>query len=145
LGSERKIDDIARHVEDIKSLLQSQSTLAPEGPNRTESTRGPVQSVDEYRAKSVQVVFASSEPRWNYSAHILDFVKAVVGDASLSSTNSASSLVIESLKGLIKVLDGPSSNQIQPTFERTALEHACNLPMVPVEQVIEILRWAKSA
>lgn len=144
LYSERKIDRIARDVEDIKSLLQGFG--APEVAWQRESEVNQTQTRLKAQIKEPQGVSTStSERHWDYSAHILDFVKAVVATPSSTSIKSASSETIDSLSSLIEILDDPSITQSTSKPKTTVLGSVSSPQMVPTDQVIEILRWARGA
>ncbi len=82
-------------------------------------------------------------PRWDHSAHIIDFVKAVVEGKSLREIGSESSQVISSLNNLVNALESNNSASGLFSAGNTVLKHQTEHPMPSMESVVGILRWAK--
>lgn len=84
------------------------------------------------------------ETLWNHSAHIVDFVKAVVEDRVLRNDGPEASEMVSSLRNLVQALEGPASVR-GPTPDSGLAKDLANPPMPPLEAVVAVLRWAKGS
>ncbi|KPM41083.1 hypothetical protein AK830_g5462 [Neonectria ditissima] len=142
--NERKIDEIANDIRGIKSLLQTRHV--PERPLRRAADLTPQSAQCEQREPQVERHTAPQSriiPQWDHSAHILDFVKAVVEGKPSPQTGPESTQILSSLRNLVDALGGPNNTSSLFTSGDIAATHQSNPPMVPMESVVEILRWAK--
>ncbi|KAF4473093.1 hypothetical protein FALBO_19 [Fusarium albosuccineum] len=143
-ASERKIDEIAHDIDGIKLLLQGLSVQP-----------GPTRSGHEAKQQSPQVLLkdvpvenhtTSSSitiPQWDHSAHVIDFVKAVLDDEGPGSTGSESGQVLLSLKKLVSALEGSGVAPAPLAVVSKVSKEQAKTPMPPFESAVEILRWAK--
>ncbi|KAK7432250.1 hypothetical protein QQZ08_001195 [Neonectria magnoliae] len=145
VSSERKIDEIASDIRGIKSLLQTRHV--PRKSQQPADDVTPPSIQDELRESQVQRYIAPpsiSVPRWDHSAHIIDFVKAVVEGKSSSRIDPDPSQVISSLNNLVNALEGNNTASGLFSSGNTVVKHQTDPPMPSMESVVEILRWAKA-
>ncbi|KAG4261704.1 hypothetical protein FPRO04_08503 [Fusarium proliferatum] len=142
---ERKIDDISRDVSSIKTLLagldlnrvtpaqtsQEQRRLASISPSPAEANKS-----DKPRPSDS----AAPPPRWDYSAHIIDFVQSIIQDNGSVQADTEWSNTISSLKSLVNALKNTQMTRGQQPKPHESLE---SIPTPPLEAVVEILRWVK--
>ena len=83
------------------------------------------------------------EPLWDHSAHVVDFVKAVVEDRGSRNAVPEATEVLSSLRNLVQTLEEPSLIQDSSFLEATVAETASDPDMPPLEAVVTVLRWAK--
>ncbi|KAF5624584.1 hypothetical protein F52700_9753 [Fusarium sp. NRRL 52700] len=142
---ERKIDDISRDVSSIKTLLagldlnrvtstqtsQEQNSSASITTNTTEvNNSGNLPPPDR----------AAPPPRWDYSAHIVDFVQSIIRDNDPVQSDTEWSSTISSLKSLVNALENPHMTPSQQSKPHEPLE---SIPTPPLEVIVDILRWVK--
>ena len=85
------------------------------------------------------------ETLWNHSAHIVDFVKAVVEDRALRNDGPEATEMVSSLRNLVQALEGLAAVRC-PAFPDLGLaKDPANSPMPPLEAVVAVLRWAKGS
>ncbi|KAL9083684.1 MAG: hypothetical protein Q9165_008412 [Trypethelium subeluteriae] len=144
LGSEQKIDDIARDVGGIKILLQSPNVPSAEKRPvaRPLWNSDPVESVKPLiQGQSIPVL--GGEPLWDHPAQIVDFVKAVSEDRSSRDVRPEAIEVLSSLKKLVQALEDPPTARHPSVHRAKRVIHQDNPPMPPLEAVVTVLRWAK--
>lgn len=146
LFSEQKIDGIVLGIDGIKSLLEelnlSTDKQQPEKGfvphlNRPDSARLLIES----QATST---FGGESP-WDYSSHIIDFVKAVVGDRGSGEVDGETGEVLSSLKTLVQTLESPPTAQDLHISDTKVLNHQVASSMPPLNTVVVVLRWAKGS
>ena len=151
IGSERKIDNIARDIDDIKLLLQE---LNLPGQQTASQVQQPLQqATSNTRDKPISVNTTTAAlatiAQWDHSSHVIDFVRALVEDRSGMNHDGPgpdpeSSQVISSLRNLLDALENPSITlNSHPDASATADQQA-STSMPPLESVVGILRWARS-
>ncbi|KAF5621438.1 hypothetical protein F25303_12308 [Fusarium sp. NRRL 25303] len=142
---ERKIDDISRDVSSIKTLLagldlnritpaqrsQEQRHLASISPSPAEASK-----LDKPRPSDS----AAPPPRWDYSAHIIDFVQSIIQDNGSVQADTEWSSTISSLKSLVNAL---KNTQMTRGQQPKPHESPQSIPTPPLEAVVDILRWVK--
>ncbi|KAK4043108.1 hypothetical protein C8A01DRAFT_32747 [Parachaetomium inaequale] len=107
--SEQKIDSTAKDIDRIKQLLDGLSFSSP-----------------------------GTEPRWDHSSHIIDFVKTVIQNRGTREVGAGEAEVLSSLRGLVKTLDSPAAG-----YKATRCRED-NYSMSPLEAAVAVLRWAKA-
>jgi len=86
----------------------------------------------------------SADPRpWDYSAHILDFIKHVAEDSGLGSVGSEAFEVVSSLKNLIQSLENTNSARDLSFPEVGSSDEQSRSAMPPFEAAVDVLRWAR--
>jgi hypothetical protein len=93
------------------------------------------------RAESAKVVAPlDGETLWDHSAHIIDFVKAVLEDRDALNVEHEASEVLSSLRKLVQTLDDPTATRglFFPSAKPAKPPH-----MPPLEAAVTVLRWAK--
>ncbi|KAJ3459334.1 hypothetical protein MRS44_015407 [Fusarium solani] len=149
---ERKIDSIARDIDDIKLLLR-EFNLRGQQPASASQVQQPLpQATSNSRDKPIPLNITTAAPatiaQWDHSSHVIDFVRALVEDRSGMNRDgpgpdSESSQVISSLRNLLDALENPSiTRNSHPDASKTADQQA-SASMPPLESVVGILRWAK--
>ncbi|WAO96393.1 Zn(2)-C6 fungal-type domain-containing protein [Fusarium falciforme] len=148
--SERKIDNIARDIGDIKLLLRE---LNLPGQQTASQVPQPLQqATSNTRDKPISVNITTAAPatiaQWDHSSHVIDFVRAVVEDRSGMNhdgpgPDSESSQVISSLRNLLDTLENPSITRNSHPDASAAADQQASTSMPPSESVVGILRWAK--
>ncbi|KAF5569539.1 hypothetical protein FPHYL_2067 [Fusarium phyllophilum] len=142
---ERKIDDISRDVSSIKTLLagldlnraipaqtsQEQHTSASISPSPAEA---------ENLGKSRPPDRPAPPPRWDYSAHIIDFVQSIIRDNGSVEADTEWSSAVSSLKSLVNALENPHVTRSQQPKPHEPSE---SIPTPPLEAIVQILRWAR--
>jgi hypothetical protein len=87
-----------------------------------------------------------NEPHvWDHSAHIIDFVKAVVEGRGSEDVGSEARTVVSSLKNLVQALESPAAASGSLSSEAKATKHHAGPLMPPVEAAIAVLRWTKGS
>ena len=144
--SEQKIDDIARGIDGIKLLLQGLNVP----PDEKQPENGSIGYLNQ--AESVkpltehQPISASGgEPLWDHSAHIIDFVIAVVEDIGSRDIGPEASEVLSSLRNLVQTLEGRAAARDLSFPGAKVVEYQADPPMPPLEAVVAVLRWAKGS
>jgi hypothetical protein len=133
-NSERKIDNISRDVDSIKSLLAELVTTTQSSPKHP---------LIPGKQSTVRVASTDSLPSWDCSEHIVSFVKSVAQDSSLDQTNPKWEQTISSLKSLANALE---YSHPMPGLASTRPEldgHLNDLPAPPLEAISNVLRWAR--
>ncbi|TVY68305.1 putative transcriptional regulatory protein [Fusarium oxysporum f. sp. cubense] len=142
---ERKIDDISRDVSSIKSLLAGLDL------NRIASAQT---SHEQHHSASISSSLAEANnseklrppattappPRWDYSAHIIDFVQSIIQDNGSVQADTEWSSTVSSLKSLANALENTQMTRSQQTKPHEPLE---SIPEPALEAIVDILRWAK--
>ncbi|KAI0173200.1 hypothetical protein GGR52DRAFT_579960 [Hypoxylon sp. FL1284] len=142
---EQKIDNIAKGIDGIKLLLQdinapSGAARAVDHPARNVGQTNLLRFPHENQSSSLPV----GEPLWDHSAHIIDFVKAVVQDRDPSDVGIEENEILSSLKGLIRKLENPTPNLSSSLPEANIPKlKPISSSMPPMEAVVTVLRWAK--
>ncbi|EWG56011.1 hypothetical protein FVEG_14103 [Fusarium verticillioides 7600] len=143
--SERKIDDISRDVSSIKTLLVGLE-LNRATPTQTSQKQPRSASVSPSRAevisseKSQSADRAALPPRWDYSAHIIDFVQSIIQDNGPVQGDIEWSNTVSSLKSLANALENPHITRSQQPKPHEPPE---SIPTPPLEAIVQILRWVK--
>ncbi|KAG9495831.1 hypothetical protein J7337_012389 [Fusarium musae] len=142
---ERKIDDISRDVSSIKTLLvalelnratstqtsQKQPRSASVSPSRAEAISS---------EKSQSADRAALPPRWDYSAHMIDFIQSIIQDNGPVQGDTEWSSTVSSLKSLANALENPHITRSQQPKPHEPPE---SIPTPPLEAIVQILRWVK--
>ena len=84
-------------------------------------------------------------PIWDHSAHIIDFVKAVLKDRGSRDVGPEASEVLSSLRKLVQALEDPAAARGLSFPKAKLTKHQANPPMPPLEAVLMVLRWAKGS
>ena len=139
--SEQKIEDIAKGVDGIKLLLQELNVPSdakqPETGSRWHLNQpGSVNPLIDRQFLSTP----AREPLWGHSAHIIDFVKAIVEDNGSRDVGSETSEVVSSLRNLVQILEGPADVRNLSFLECKVAEYQAGPPMPPLEAVVAVLR-----
>ncbi|UPK99962.1 hypothetical protein LCI18_010897 [Fusarium solani-melongenae] len=147
---ERKIDNIARDIDDIKLLLQE---LNLPGQRTASQVRQPLQqATSNSRDKTISVNTTTATPatiaQWDHSSHVIDFVRALVEDRSGMNHDEPGrdpepSQVISSLRNLLDALENPSITRNSHSDASTTADQQASTSMPPLESVVGILRWAR--
>ncbi|KAF5234641.1 hypothetical protein FANTH_11993 [Fusarium anthophilum] len=145
LESERKIDNISRDVNSIKTLLAgldlnrvtSAQTPQEQHPSASISSN-PAEENDSGNLRPPDR--AAPPPRWDHSAHIIDFVQSIIRDNLLVQADTEWSSTVSSLKSLANALENPHMTQSQQPKPHEPLE---SIPTPPLEAIVQILRWVK--
>ncbi|KAI8711625.1 Zn(2)-C6 fungal-type domain-containing protein [Fusarium sp. LHS14.1] len=147
---ERKIDNIARDIDDIKLLLQELNLPGQQTASEAQQPLSKVTSNSHDKPISVNITTAAPATiaQWDHSSHVIDFVRALVEDRSGMNhdgpgPDSESSQVISSLRNLLDALENPSiARNPRPDTSTTGNQQA-STAMPPLESVVSILRWAR--
>ena len=103
-------------AESVKPLIECQSVPAPGG-----------------------------ELLWDHSAHIIDFVKAVLEDRGTRDIGLEAGEVLSSLRKLVQALEDPAAARGLSFPKAKLAKHQASPPMPPLEAVVTVLRWAKGS
>ncbi|RFU31755.1 hypothetical protein B7463_g4585, partial [Scytalidium lignicola] len=137
--SEQKIDDIVRGVDGIKQLLQGLD-LTPGAKQQENGHSYSVLSPTEDK-----IVYPSvAEPEWDYSGHIVDFIKAVVNDRDTELSGVEQNSVVSSLKNLLHAIEGNKPGPHLSIPRINAAKHQADSLMPPLDAAVAVLRWAKA-
>ncbi|KAI4863796.1 hypothetical protein F4820DRAFT_359771 [Hypoxylon rubiginosum] len=142
---EQKIDDIAKGIDGIKLLLQGLNLLPDAVQPEHNSVRHltPASSLQP-PAEDQLYSLSEDESLWDHSAHIIEFLKAVVQDRGSSDVGPEESEVLLSLRSLIRALDMPTLNSSSSISVANLSNHNhTGSSMPPLEAVVAVLRWAK--
>ncbi|KAF4979130.1 hypothetical protein FZEAL_4620 [Fusarium zealandicum] len=145
-SSEQKIDDIAHDIDGIKLILEGLNIPKESTRPSNSSTTQPAQQNEpqKLQIRPGPGHSGGTNPSWDHSAHVVDFVRAVIDDKDSSSLGYESSQVISSLRNLVNALQSSDGSQsLIPTAMQSAQDQT-NTPMPPLDSVVEILRWAKA-
>ncbi|KAF5702474.1 hypothetical protein FMUND_13474 [Fusarium mundagurra] len=142
---ERKIDDISRDVSSIKSLLAgldlnratSTQTTQEQYPSASLSP-SPAKANNSRKLRSPDRT--APPPRWDYSAHIIDFVQSIIRDNSSVQEDTEWSSTVSSLKSLANALENPHMTRSQQPKPHEPPE---SITTPPLEAIVQILRWAR--
>ncbi|KFA56223.1 hypothetical protein S40293_00182 [Stachybotrys chartarum IBT 40293] len=152
---ERKIDDIARDIDGIKTLLQNLDVRKdlpapppppPPPPPPQINTFTPSSSAYEQGTPLNGYPSApppTTVPRWDHSAHVVDFLNALVYDQSLPRARPESSQVLSSLENLATALEYSDVTHSWARVDTRAAEGE-DVEMPPQTAVVDIIRWAKA-
>ncbi|KAF5549696.1 hypothetical protein FNAPI_7948 [Fusarium napiforme] len=143
--SERKIDDISCDVSSIKTLLAgldlNGATLAQ--TSQEQHRPSPI-SLSQAEAgnygKSRPLDRAAPPLRWDYSAHIIDFVQSIIRDNGSVRADTEWSSTVSSLQSLANALENPHMTRSQ---QPKLYESPESIPTRPMEAILQILRWVK--
>ncbi|KAF5624074.1 uncharacterized protein FTJAE_10399 [Fusarium tjaetaba] len=143
--SERKIDDISRDVSSIKTLLaglelnRATSTQTSQEQHRSPFVSpSPAEAINSKKSQSADR--AALPPRWDYSAHIIDFVQSIIRDNGSVQGDTEWSSTVSSLKSLADALENPDITRSQQPKPHEPPE---SIPTPPLEAIVQILRWVK--
>ncbi|KAF2117979.1 hypothetical protein BDV96DRAFT_406881 [Lophiotrema nucula] len=137
---ERKIDDIANDVSSIKRLIQDHDTSS--GGKRVQTkpsliTQTNIHESPNPLAEYKSISASNGLPVWDYSSHLIDFVKAVLDERTSNDVAPETNGILLSLTKLVHALENPSVARSSPV-------RAASTPsMPPLDAVVEVLRWAK--
>lgn len=138
LFSEQKIDDIKKGVDGINQLLQGLD-LNP-SPKKQEYGR----SYEVLHSSGNKNVYSSVvEPEWDYSGHIVDFIRAVVHGRNKRLQELEHNSVVSSLRTLLHTLEGNRSYALSSIPKINAARHQGDSLMPPLDAAVSVLRWAK--
>ncbi|KAJ3535364.1 hypothetical protein NM208_g7163 [Fusarium decemcellulare] len=144
LLGERKIDEIAHDIDGIKLLLQGLSVQpGPTRPGHEAKQQSPQVLLKDVPVENHTTSSSITIPQWDHSAHVIDFVKAVLDDKGPGSTGSESGQVMLSLKKLVSALEGSGVAPAPLVVVSKASKEQAKTPMPPFESAVGILRWAK--
>ncbi|KAF7557280.1 hypothetical protein G7Z17_g783 [Cylindrodendrum hubeiense] len=148
LGSEKKIDDIAKSIEDIKLLLQGFSTPSDVKRPETISPQHILASgLAKPLAKHQHIATADGEHlSWDHSAYIIGFVECVAEYRGVEEAPSGADPIIASLRNLTQTLARPDSIRDSTYTEAKTVRYQTKTsPMPPLEAVVVALRWVKGS
>ncbi|ENH75357.1 hypothetical protein FOC1_g10002913 [Fusarium oxysporum f. sp. cubense race 1] len=142
---ERKIDDISRDVSSIKSLLAGLdlNRLASAQTSHEEHHSASISSSPAEANNSEKLrppATTAPLPRWDYSAHIIDFVQSIIQDNGSVQADTEWSSTISSLKSLANALE---STRMTRSQQKKPHEPPESISKPPLEAIVEILRWVK--
>ncbi|KAL4883498.1 hypothetical protein BJY04DRAFT_216320 [Aspergillus karnatakaensis] len=126
---EQKMNDVARDIVTIKDLLR-RIDLRRDGYDAVAETSD-WKAVPESEHPAPGII-----PLRDHSAHIIDFVKAVVDGVPVQS---GSNEVTASLQSLVRSVEMPDPNELLPQRQDA---HPVRMP--EVDDVVKLIRWAKS-
>ncbi|KAH7195492.1 hypothetical protein DER44DRAFT_814196 [Fusarium oxysporum] len=142
---ERKIDDISRDVSSIKSLLAgldlnriASAQTSHEQHHSASISSSPAEANNSEKLRPPAT--AAPLPRWDYSAHIIDFVQSIIQDNGSVQADTEWSSTISSLKSLANALE---STRMTRSQQKKPHEPPESIPKPPLEAIVEILRWVK--
>ncbi|KAF2877676.1 hypothetical protein BDV95DRAFT_535423 [Massariosphaeria phaeospora] len=135
---EQKIDDIAASVDGIKRLLLGLNLSSDSNPMIAQPTDQP--DVADYRVEQRPILPSAA---LDHSAHIIDFVRAVIDDKSLRDSRSGVDETFRSLEKLVQTLEDPANTRNSSYPDRKVGNYRNRPPMPPLEAVVTVLRWAK--
>lgn len=136
--SERKLDDIASDIQGIKAMLQGHASGQPVHPANNPTPNSIQEEHNEPQTTHHISPLNNSAPRWDHSAHIVEFVKAVVEGPIPSSESSR---VISSLRNLVNALEDENTTYSLSSAEKVVTSQTNAMPSA--DSVADILDWAK--
>ncbi|KAF5258513.1 hypothetical protein FOXYS1_10904 [Fusarium oxysporum] len=143
---ERKIDDISRDVSSIKSLLAgldlnriASAQTSHEQHHSASISSSPAEANNSEKLRPPATT--APLPRWDYSAHIIDFVQSIIQDNGSVQEDTEWSSTISSLKSLANALE---STRMTRSQQKKPHEPPESIPKPPLEAIVEILRWVKN-
>ncbi|RDW74799.1 hypothetical protein BP6252_05941 [Coleophoma cylindrospora] len=144
VSCEQKIDAIAREIGDLKLLIKGLNLPSDENQPTTRSIWNPSQTEPVKPLADYQSISTTSgEPVWDHSAHIIDFIKAVLKDRGSRVFETGAIEVLPSLEKLVQALEDPFAAQ-DVSLRNTAVAKPRAKPsMPPLDAVVTVLRWAK--
>ncbi|KAH7011262.1 hypothetical protein EDB80DRAFT_891108 [Ilyonectria destructans] len=142
---EKKIDHIAKSIDDIKLLLERLST--PSEAEKVEPHSPLVRSgLAKPLAKYQPIATANGEHiSWDHSAYIVGFVDCVAEYRGVEGVPSGAGPIISSLRNMVQILARPDVTQDSTfTKTKTARDQTDTSPMPPLEATVAALRWVKA-
>ncbi|OQV06652.1 Fungal Zn2-Cys6 binuclear cluster domain-containing protein [Cladophialophora immunda] len=142
---ERKIDDLAKNVDEIRRLLTDTAASTPNADQR--GNAGSWFSSCNRAAKEVPKMLqsvpatAGSSAQWEHSAHLIDFVKDIVEDRR--KTVPGDSATMASLRCFVRTAEAQKIFQTQVISEFTGAKQEEDLTLPPVEAATAVIRWAR--
>ncbi|RSL59478.1 hypothetical protein CEP53_005763 [Fusarium sp. AF-6] len=147
---ERKIDNIAQDIDDIKLLLRELNLPGQQTATQAQQHIPQVASNGRDRPPTVNITSSAPAtiPQWDHSSQVIDFVRAVVEDRSGMGRDdpwpdSESSRVISSLRNLLDALENPGITRNPHPDASITANPQDSTSMPPLKSVVGILRWAK--
>ncbi|KAH6986377.1 hypothetical protein BKA56DRAFT_613753 [Ilyonectria sp. MPI-CAGE-AT-0026] len=142
---EKKIDHIAKSIDDIKLLLERLSTSSDAEKVETHSPLVKT-GLPKPLAKYQPIATANGEHiPWDHSAYIVGFVDCVAGYEGVEGVPSGAGPIISSLKNMAQTLARPDINRdFASTQAKTAIDQTNTSPMPPLEVTVTALRWVKA-
>lgn len=140
ITSERKIDSIARGIEEIQRTLQSDPAPATVATSLAEvdvRTTTPI-------GKDSDSVSHNRYTSWDHSAHIKNFIKEIVDNHPLYDCNSDNSEVVRHLKQILELLEQPETIHSLPYHQHDPESEGDHQGRPPFEAAVDALRFAKS-
>ncbi|KAL5378873.1 hypothetical protein DPSP01_008806 [Paraphaeosphaeria sporulosa] len=141
---EQKIDGIARDIDGIKQMLQTLQVAEHEfrprtvsGPQSTQGSPMPLPRDTQLHPET------NSEIVWGHSAHMIDFIKAIVRDGASRSTGPEANQVLSTLQKLLHALESPPQALGQRYSREGIASNRDGINMPPQESAVTVLRWAK--
>lgn len=92
------------------------------------------------RSDSARPIAKSQPPLWDYSAHIIKFIKTIVEDTNSQHVESHATEPLSLLSKLVQILEDPTAS---PCSGFKFMRSQPNPSMPPLEAVVTVLRWAK--
>jgi hypothetical protein len=127
-----------RGVDGIKQLLQGLD-LTPGAKQQEHGHSHPVPFPVEDK-----VIYPSvAEPEWDYSGHIVHYIKAVVNDRNTELSGVEQNTVVSSLKNLLHAVEGSRPGPHLSIPKINVAKHQVDSLMPPLDAAVVILRWAK--
>lgn len=84
-----------------------------------------------------------AELEWDYSGHIIDFIRAVVNDRDAELSSIEQNAIISSLKNLLNIVEGSTPGPRLSIPRINASKHQAEPSMPPLDAAVAVLRWAK--
>lgn len=144
--SEKKIDDIADAVDDIKLLLKDLSPSSKEKETKSSFCSSEKNAVNVYPSKLRTQDFGAVQdeaPLRDHSVHFSRFVQDIVEDSNSASHHSESNVAFVSLRHFTQTRDAsnPSHELSFPATESNTPKDDGRMP--PLSDAVHVLRWAK--
>ncbi|KAF4908614.1 hypothetical protein CGCF415_v006499 [Colletotrichum fructicola] len=143
---EKKIDDIAKGIDGIKLILKNldSSQIPKPAPNALTSSDAEASAPPLITEDTI----ATSVYSFDHSAHMIDLLKSVLEDGTVTSDGSSpeTSEVVSSLTDLTRMLEDPSPGGNHRSRDKNVLKGGRieDPQMPPVKDVLEILRWVRA-
>lgn len=83
-----------------------------------------------------------AEPEWDYSGHIVHFLKAVVNDSEAALSGTDQTALISSLKNLLNAVESHKS-ALSVSLPKIKVGEQLSSSMPPLDAAVAVLRWAK--
>lgn len=134
--SEQKIDDIARDISGIKLLLQGLNVDENQPIARSAFYLNQAESVKP-QIERQSISAPPGEPLWEHSAHIIDFIKAVLEERGSRDVGPEAIKMLSSLRMLVQALEdpAPARSLFVPRAIRLA-KHQANPPMLSLWRLL---------